>query len=118
MSFAQLAGNLRVHVERLASAPRAPGTEEHRQARVYIKGRLERAGFTVEERSAAGAGVNLLTRPLPDQPGLPLVIIGAHYDSIPGSPGADDNASAVAALLELAAWAGPRLASGGPYRAR
>ena len=31
-----------------------------------------------------------------------VVIIGAHYDSVPGSPGADDNASAVAGLLELA----------------
>ena len=29
-------------------------------------------------------------------------MIGAHYDSVPGSPGADDNASAVAGLLELA----------------
>jgi Zn-dependent M28 family amino/carboxypeptidase len=31
-----------------------------------------------------------------------LVIVGAHYDTVPGSPGADDNASAVAGLLELA----------------
>jgi hypothetical protein len=31
-----------------------------------------------------------------------IVIIGAHYDSVPGSPGADDNASGVAALLALA----------------
>jgi Zn-dependent M28 family amino/carboxypeptidase len=31
-----------------------------------------------------------------------LVIIGAHYDTVPGTPGADDNASAVAGLLELA----------------
>ncbi len=30
------------------------------------------------------------------------VVIGAHYDSVPGSPGADDNASGVAGLLELA----------------
>jgi len=30
-----------------------------------------------------------------------LVIIGAHYDTISGTPGADDNASAVAVLLEL-----------------
>ncbi len=30
------------------------------------------------------------------------LIIGAHYDSVPGSPGANDNASGVAALLELA----------------
>lgn len=30
------------------------------------------------------------------------LIIGAHYDSVSGSPGADDNATGVAALLELA----------------
>ncbi|MBN1384396.1 MAG: M20/M25/M40 family metallo-hydrolase [Elusimicrobia bacterium] len=30
-----------------------------------------------------------------------IIIIGAHYDSVVGSPGADDNASAVAGLLEL-----------------
>jgi len=30
------------------------------------------------------------------------VLIGAHYDSVRGSPGADDNASGVAVLLELA----------------
>jgi len=31
-----------------------------------------------------------------------ILIIGAHYDTVPGSPGADDNASGVAGLLELA----------------
>lgn len=30
-----------------------------------------------------------------------IIIIGAHYDSVPGSPGANDNGSGVAALLEL-----------------
>ena len=30
------------------------------------------------------------------------MILGAHYDTVPGSPGADDNASAVAVLLEVA----------------
>ena len=32
----------------------------------------------------------------------PRVIVGAHYDSCGGTPGADDNASGVAALIELA----------------
>jgi Zn-dependent M28 family amino/carboxypeptidase len=32
----------------------------------------------------------------------PLLLLGAHYDSVPGSPGADDNASAVAVCLECA----------------
>jgi len=31
-----------------------------------------------------------------------LIVVGAHYDTVPGTPGADDNASGVAALLELA----------------
>ncbi|MFB2770169.1 M28 family peptidase [Pelatocladus sp. BLCC-F211] len=33
---------------------------------------------------------------------LPPILIGAHYDAVPGSPGADDNATGVAVLLELA----------------
>jgi hypothetical protein len=31
-----------------------------------------------------------------------IVVVGAHYDSVCGSPGANDNASGVAAILELA----------------
>ncbi len=33
---------------------------------------------------------------------LPPVLIGAHYDAVPGTPGADDNATGVAVLLEMA----------------
>lgn len=32
----------------------------------------------------------------------PLLLLGAHYDSVPGCPGADDNGSAVAVCLECA----------------
>jgi Zn-dependent M28 family amino/carboxypeptidase len=32
----------------------------------------------------------------------PCLLLGAHYDSVPGTPGADDNASAVAVCLECA----------------
>jgi len=31
-----------------------------------------------------------------------IVLVGAHYDTVPGSPGADDNASGVAGLIEIA----------------
>lgn len=34
--------------------------------------------------------------------GRPLILIGAHFDTVPGSPGADDNATGIAVLLELA----------------
>ncbi|MEJ2697320.1 MAG: M28 family peptidase [Candidatus Sulfobium sp.] len=40
-----------------------------------------------------------------------ILIVGAHYDTVPDTPGADDNASGVAGLLELA-----RLASLTPFR--
>lgn len=42
-------------------------------------------------------------------PDAPIIVIGAHYDTASGSPGADDNASGVAGLLEIA-----RLASLNP----
>ena len=119
---AALERRLRTHVGTLAATPRPPGSAAHRNAREYIRAHLERAGFTVDAVAYPSAfeapGVNLITAPSPADARLPLVIVGAHYDSIPDSPGADDNASAVAALLELAAWAGPRLAQGGEWTAR
>jgi aminopeptidase YwaD len=112
MSNAQ-AADLRRHVERLATVPRPPGSAEHSQAQAYITRELEAAGFVVcREVAYDDPGfpcTNLLTEPLPADPTLPLFIVAAHYDSIPNSPGADDNASAVAALLELARWIRPRL---------
>ncbi|HEX6136897.1 MAG TPA: M28 family peptidase [Casimicrobiaceae bacterium] len=41
-----------------------------------------------------------------------IVLLGAHYDTVAGSPGADDNASGVAALLEI----GRALAGTAPAR--
>jgi hypothetical protein len=38
----------------------------------------------------------------PAAAGEPALLVGAHYDSVPETPGADDNASAVAAMLECA----------------
>ncbi|MEW6332788.1 MAG: M28 family peptidase [Thermodesulfobacteriota bacterium] len=43
----------------------------------------------------------IVTLPGKTRPG-DVVVIGAHYDTVGGSPGADDNASAVAVLLEMA----------------
>jgi hypothetical protein len=41
----------------------------------------------------------------PQQQQAAPLLVGAHYDAVPGTPGADDNASGVAALLELARYA-------------
>src|SRR5208337_3816187 len=103
MHSENLIKDLRAHVERLAACPRPPRTTAHRETAEYIREHLRGAGFTVEDSQVSEAGytgLNLLTRPLPDRSSLPLVIVGAHYDSIAESPGADDNASAVAGLLE------------------
>jgi aminopeptidase YwaD len=35
-------------------------------------------------------------------PQLPIIVIGGHYDTVPAGPGANDNASGVAVMLELA----------------
>ncbi len=120
--WAGLEQRLRRHVATLAAVPRPPGSAAHREGQSYIRSHLEQAGFAVREDAYATPfappGLNLLTTPVPDRPGLPLVLVAAHYDSLPDTPGADDNASAVAALLELAAWLGPRLAEAGSWTAR
>jgi Zn-dependent M28 family amino/carboxypeptidase len=115
------ADRLRQHVLTLAAEPRPAGSQAHRDAGAYVADHLQEAGFAVQEvrfREAGVFGANLLTQPLPEDTNLPLTIIAAHYDSKPGTPGADDNASAVAALLELAKFIRPLLGSGGPFPSR
>jgi hypothetical protein len=75
------------------------------QSAEYISRSLRRMGYIVREESylVDGKKVSNIEAELkgnrqPDE----IVLIGAHYDSPPGSPGANDNASGVAALLELA----------------
>jgi peptidase M28-like protein len=71
----------------------------------YLEDRLREYGPAVvsEEFEAGGAAVrNLVVERRgatnPDE----IVLVGAHYDSVIGSPGANDNATGVAALLEIA----------------
>jgi hypothetical protein len=76
--------------------------------RQILRERLASLG-PLEEHSfsrAGEAGVNLILK-LPGQnPRRKPLLVGAHYDGPLHSPGADDNASGVAALLELARrWA-------------
>lgn len=54
--------------------------------------------FEVEGKIYKNISVELKGKGLPEK----ILLTGAHYDTITGSPGADDNASGVAALLELA----------------
>ena len=71
----------------------------------YIRAAFEDAGLEVAEQAygyRGGEVANLIAAP-PGRGAEPAYyVVGAHYDTVRGSPGADDNASAVAVMLELA----------------
>ncbi|MGH8538608.1 MAG: M28 family peptidase, partial [Gammaproteobacteria bacterium] len=70
----------------------------------YLRAQWASLGYRVVSQSYEARGVrseNLeVTLPGVSRPSE-IILIGAHYDSVKGSPGANDNASGVAALLEL-----------------
>ena len=71
----------------------------------YIRGELAQLGYSVDEQNyiVAGQSASNLEAQLPGASASEaIVIVGAHYDSVTGTVGADDNASGVAAVFELA----------------
>ena len=62
-------------------------------------GRVEIHEFQVNGRTHKNLILHL---PAASSTTKPPILIGAHYDGVPGTPGADDNATGVAVLLELA----------------
>lgn len=110
-----LTAELRGHVQMLAGTigPRAIGQADSlKRSADYIAGQLAQAGWTVKRLGYPVSGVTCDNIEIerrgtthPDE----IVVIGAHYDSVLVTPGADDNASGVAALLALAKqFAGPQ----------
>jgi hypothetical protein len=102
--------DLRRDVELLAgdlgdrSLPRPRGLGPAADA---VERQLTRAGHTVRRQRYEVAGRpsdNLEAEIVGDDgsDGREIVVVGAHYDSVAGTTGADDNASGVAALLSLA----------------
>lgn len=75
------------------------------RAAEYIRAELEKSGyapqsqlFTVGQQPVENIESELRGREMPEE----ILLLGAHYDTVPGCPGANDNASGVAALLEIA----------------
>ncbi len=85
--------------------PRYPGHGDSLQrAADYLRECWRAQGFEVKEQpyQAGGKEVRNLWVTLEGaQPGLGVIVVGAHYDTCFDTPGADDNASGVALLLEL-----------------
>jgi len=104
----ELAAQLQGHVHTLASQIGqrniwTPGSME--EAAGYIRSRFSELGyipllqeFIAYQKKTVNIEVEIPGTTLPEE----SIVIGAHYDTVLNSPGANDNASGVAALLELA----------------
>jgi hypothetical protein len=105
-------------VRAIARAPHPTGSAENARVRDYLLARLRSLGlqasvqsvdasaFAADRRRRDGAGLNgpveNVTGVLPGRdPRLPAVLLMSHYDSVPDSPGAADDAVGVAAGLEV-----------------
>lgn len=98
---------LRTHLEALVGE-RHPHTAPDRLARTesYLTAVFRDLGLDVRhhEFAALGGVYRNVVATLPaaqESPAAPL-LLGAHFDTVVGSPGADDNASGLAVLLEVA----------------
>ncbi len=98
---------LRTHVEKLAGEI-GERNVYHPQAleaaAAYIRGEWSDQGYPVRSQPYEVEGLsceNLEVSRVGNGRAREIILIGAHYDSVRGSPGANDNASGVAALLEL-----------------
>lgn len=103
-----LAQRLSVHVKYLTEVVGErnlsnPGSLE--TSAQYLRRYLEQVGYDVVQQSYSieGRSVSNLEVTLPGaQKFSQVLIVGAHYDSVAGTSGADDNGTGIAALLELA----------------
>jgi len=86
-----------------ARAPLYP--EKLARAQSYIAAEFERAGLDVTEQGYSYHGqrvANVIATPKGSSAATAYYLVGAHYDTVPSTPGADDNGSGIAVLLELA----------------
>lgn len=77
------------------SFPRPYGTPANLKARQFIVREFTQLGYDVQIQGKTG---NIIAGDLSKA----KYLIGSHYDTVPTTPGADDNASAVAVMLEIA----------------
>jgi Zn-dependent M28 family amino/carboxypeptidase len=102
-----LTRRLRMHVDQLAGkiGERNVFCPTALQAAAsYIEHEWEQQGYAVKQLAYDVSGVPCLNLEVTRTGGArqrQILLIGAHYDTVPGSPGANDNTSGVSALLEL-----------------
>lgn len=101
------------HLTGVAARPHPPGSAEHDAVRDYIVGELRALGLspqvqkttginpTLANPVTAGTVENIVAR-LEGTGNQRRVLLVSHYDSVPSGPGASDDGSGVAAMLETA----------------
>jgi len=104
----EIARRFETHVSILCRNPAGRNYIEKQgldSARKYIAEQFKSSGYQVEFQEyqlsgdvVANIEVTHTGTTHPDE----IIIVGAHYDAVPGAPGANDNGSGVAAILELA----------------
>jgi Zn-dependent M28 family amino/carboxypeptidase len=104
----ETAANLKKHVAYLAGTIGERNVIAYQaleSTRQYIEDFLRNAGFKVDSQEYV-VQMRKVKNLIVEIPGAAraneIVVIGAHYDTVYDCPGADDNTSGVAALLELA----------------
>lgn len=101
-----LRGNLQAHVSRLAGEIGSRGfadTEKLALTAEYIENAMREAGLEPRRQVFEYSG-NEYANIICEVKGrrAEVFVVGAHYDTVTDTPGADDNASGVAGLLEMA----------------
>ncbi len=93
-------------LEILTRTPRSIGSQGEADAVQYISERFRSFGFDVTVQPYTNAqgqtGSNVIAVRAANDPSADILVLSAHHDSDPSSPGATDNASGVAALLMVA----------------
>ncbi|MFN6562385.1 MAG: M20/M25/M40 family metallo-hydrolase [Nostoc sp. ChiSLP01] len=82
-------------------------TTERSRTRTYITNELNKFGWTPKLEKFSD-GVNIFAERAGTNKAAKAILVGAHYDTVASSPGADDNASGVAVMLEVARLLGSR----------
>jgi Peptidase family M28 len=90
---------LLTHIQKLNFQRYTP--EARSRARTYITKSLQKFGWTPQLQAFTG-GINIIAQRAGTNPESGTILVGAHYDTVAVSPGADDNSTGVAVLLELA----------------
>src|SRR5262245_8558646 len=105
---AALARSLEHHIATIAAREHnVAHYEELEEVARYIEATLASFGYAVGRQEFFTDGkpvrnIEVAVEPAGPRADAEVIVVGAHYDSVFGSPGANDNASGAAAVIELA----------------